>query len=165
MTSTAAYHRLEVEAHSALATTGRIRAALSGARTIASVVVYVPFQGFRIYRKMHKLAVLIARRDEIQKPSKAPTEQELAHAVALLREVHEAVTAITRAVRDAALVRVAYGPFLGATERDNSILGNFLDDFEMNMSQEFRASLQKAITELKPPTGTDWRASLEAMRH
>lgn len=165
MTSTAAYHRLEVEAHSALATTGRIRAAFSGARTVASMLVYVPFQGFRIYRKMHTLAVLIAGRDEIQKPSKAPTEQELVHALSLLREVHEAVTGITRAIRDTVLIRVGYGPFLGAIERDNGILGSFLDDFEMSMSQEFRASLQKAIAELKPPTGTDWRASLEAMRH
>lgn len=164
MTS-AAYHRMEVQAHSALATTGRIRAALPHAGTMAGVGLYVPFQAVRIWRKMHTLAAFIAKRDEIQKPSNPPTDQEAAHSLALLRELHEAVTTITRTARASSLIRAAYGPLLGPIERDTGILGSFLDDVEMSMSADLRASLQKAIAELTPPTGTDWRASLEAMRN
>jgi hypothetical protein len=163
MTS-AAYLKMEVQAHSALATTGRIRAALADAGELARMSVYIGFQTFRLWRKMHLVASLTLK--PLEPISAEKISDELAsHSLVLLREVHEQVLAITQGARRNRFVRVCSGPMLGGIEHDNDILGEFLDDVEMSLSPELRASLQRAIAELKPPTGADWRASLEAMRH
>lgn len=164
MTSTGCL-RMDIQAHSAIAVAGRIRLALEAAGLVTrlcGMVAYVPFQAFRIWRKMRTLAVLITAKHEAIVAK--PTPDEVRHALDSLWELHGAVRRATGEARLWPLLRIACGPILGPIERDNDILRDFIDDVEMRLSPEFRASLQTALGELKPPTGVDWKSSLESMR-
>lgn len=164
MTSTACpqYLKMEIQAHSALATAGRIRAADAG--HLVRMSGYIMFQAFRIWRKMRALARLILKPLE-RTPAKKVSEESVQHSLVVLRELYQQVLTLTQCAREDRYIRFLYGPMLPSIERNNDVLVEFLDDVEMHLSSELRASLQKAITELKPPTGADWKASLEAMRH
>lgn len=165
MTTSTAYLKIEVQAHSALATVGRIHAAFAGAGVVVWGAIYIPYQAFRIWRKMRTLAGLILTPDTAPKPSRALSDDEVRHSLALMRELYQGVHKITNTARTLPAGSTFFGPMLPAIERDTEILGSFLEEAEMKWSAEFQASLRDAIAELKPPTGTDWRASLEAMRH
>lgn len=167
MTSTA-YLEMEITAHSAIAVAGRMQLARETAGFVAGVcatVAYVPFQVFRIWRKMRFLAELIEGKRPLTLPTKQLSETDLQHALTSLGELHTTVHNATSLLRSTGLPRFACGPMLGAIERDNQILGDFIEDAEMCLSKEFRESLQGAIAELKPPTGVDWKTSLESMRN
>ena len=165
MTSAACLNRMEVQAHSALATLGRIRVVLANAGFLLSGFVCLPYQSFRIWKKLHTLASLIRRREQLADRKASVSEAELDHAFKLLRELHSGTATLIGYARQHRSIALGMGPFLAPIERDTYILGQFLDDAEMLLSQRFQSSLESAIAELKPPTGSDWRASLEAMRH
>jgi hypothetical protein len=159
---------MEVQAHSAIAVAGRIQLAVETVGVVAGLcagLAYIPFQAFRIWRKMRALASIIESEYEHDPAAPKPADADVQHALTSLREVHGAVLVVTSQVRSTTPFRLAYGPMLGAIERDNEILRDFLEDAEMRLSPEFKASVQAAISELKPPTGADWKASLESMRH
>ena len=168
MTSTT-YLEMEAQAHSALATTGRIRAAFAGAGEAARTSAYFAFQVFRMWRKMRTLAKMIKAplpTPPADAPPRKVNAEALSHSLALMRELHEIMFSVNDDVRRIGAVRsLLCRPWLRGIERANETLGEFLDDIEMSLSPELRASVRQAIDELKPPTGTDWRASLEAMRH
>jgi hypothetical protein len=114
---------------------------------------------------MRHLAILIEQKRERDPAARRPTDAELRHAMAALWELHDLVHEITTTARRLVLLRFVAVPMLRAIERDNAILRDFIDDVEMRLSPEFRESAQTAIAELKPPTGVDWKASLESMRN
>lgn len=165
-----AYLKMEVYAHSALAVTGRIRLALEAAGMFAglcAMTAYIPFQVFRTWRKMRALATFIERghHHDAKLDLPAPTDAQLRHALTSLWELHDAIREATASTRDGYLLFFVVNPMLAAIERDNATLFDFLDDAELRLSPEFRNSVDSAIAALKPPTGTDWRATLESMRH
>ena len=166
MAASIAYLKIEVQAHSALAMVGRIQGALAEAGTVVGSCFTLPYLTFRVWRHLRTLARLIqAGPDSVPSPPKIMSDEEMQHVISLLRELYERLSKACNGARSYLLIRVLYGPMLPAIERDTEILGLFLADAEMKLSAEFQAGLRQAIAELNPPTGVDWRKSLETMRH